>query len=141
MQKALQDGGYSYNDYRYTRNFDHPKVEAEIAALLVGVVVQSFSRRFEVKGVDVVLSLTLSYEGVNDHIFEEVRFAVDRYYERDIAIEIKPVVADDYPAVLRQMKANGSMVLFLERYSGKGATREQFIKTFATGESLRDLQG
>jgi hypothetical protein len=30
------------------------------------------------------------------------------------------------------MRASGSDVLFLERYTGTGATREQFIKTFAT---------
>ena len=39
---------------------------------------------------------------------------------------------DDYPAVLRQMKANGSDVLLIGDYVGTGATREQFIKTFAT---------
>jgi hypothetical protein len=47
-------------------------------------------------------------------------------------VEIKPAVADDYPAVLRQMRASQSTVLFLEEYRGKGATREQFIKTFAS---------
>ena len=136
-QEALQNGGYrsgSDDWYRYGSKFDQAKVEAEVVALSdPGAVVQSFSRRFEVKGVDVVLSLMLSYERVSD-IFEQVRFLISehRCYERDIRIEIKPVVADDYPAVLRQMKANGSRVLFLERYAGKGATRDQFIKTFAT---------
>jgi hypothetical protein len=39
---------------------------------------------------------------------------------------------DDYPVVLRQMKANESKYLFVGQYVGTGATREQFIKTFAT---------
>ena len=54
-------------------------------------------------------------------------------------VEIKPAVGDDYPAVLRQMKAQAErndklslhrQVLLLERYTGTGATREQFVKTF-----------
>jgi hypothetical protein len=61
-----------------------------------------------------------------------------------IPIEIKPIVGDDYPAVLRQMKANGSEVLLLRDYVGTGATREQFIKTFATAAKcvvfLRDVE-
>lgn len=46
--------------------------------------------------------------------------------------ELKSTVDDDYPAVLRQMKANHSQVLLLRDYVGTGATREQFIATFAT---------
>jgi hypothetical protein len=46
-------------------------------------------------------------------------------------IEIKPSVGDDYPAVLRQMRANNSGVLFTQNYTGIGATEEQFVKTFA----------
>ena len=34
-------------------------------------------------------------------------------------IEIKPNVSDDYPAVLRQMRKNGSEVLFTKGYSGQ----------------------
>jgi hypothetical protein len=43
-------------------------------------------------------------------------------------------IGDDYPSVLRQMKANGSRYLLLKEYTGTGATREQFIKTFATAD-------
>jgi hypothetical protein len=52
-------------------------------------------------------------------------------YDAFYLIEIKPAVGDDYPAVLRQMKRNGSTILFLKSYVGAGATREQFIATFA----------
>jgi hypothetical protein len=41
-------------------------------------------------------------------------------------------VSDDYPAVLRQMKTNHSTVLLVGEYAGKGASREQFVATFAT---------
>lgn len=66
-------------------------------------------RQFEWKGVDVRIS--------------------------DVLIEIKPTVGDDYPAVLRQMKALDTTgaygaILFLERYTGVGATAEQFEAIF-----------
>jgi uncharacterized protein (DUF3820 family) len=74
-----------------------------------------FDRRFEVKGVDVILE-------------------VKKPYWVHLMIEIKPVVSDNYPAVLRQMRGTWDrdyrQVLFLERYTGIGATREQFIQTF-----------
>jgi hypothetical protein len=49
-----------------------------------------------------------------------------------LRIEIKPTVSDDYPAILRQMKASRSNVLLLREYAGRGATREQFVLTLAS---------
>jgi hypothetical protein len=64
---------------------------------------------------------------------------------RELRIELKPVIGDDYPAVLRQMKANGSRVLFVGAYTGQGATEEQFVKTMATAGIrvvfARDVEG
>lgn len=48
-----------------------------------------------------------------------------------VKVEIKPTVADDYPAVLRQMGRNNSGVLFVGRYEGEGATEAQFVAMFA----------
>jgi len=45
--------------------------------------------------------------------------------------ELKPVVGDDYPAILRQMKRAESDVLFVGAYTGQGATEEQFVQTMA----------
>jgi hypothetical protein len=39
------------------------------------------------------------------------------------------------------MRASESTVLFLEEYRGKGATREQFIKTMATAGVLLFIRG
>jgi len=57
-----------------------------------------------------------------------------------IWIEIKPTVSDDFPAILRQMKAsmpvknNGSgdnyFILLVREYTGIGATKEEFIEYF-----------
>lgn len=60
----------------------------------------------------------------------------------DYSVEIKPTIGDEFPAVLRQIKAAyarrfqpgrptvGNPILFLEEYVGQGATLEQFIAVF-----------
>jgi uncharacterized protein (DUF3820 family) len=88
----------------------------------------SVERAFEESGVDVNLkiwAMAIINPPDDDNWF--VGCCLGRW-----AIEIKPIVSDEYPAVLRQMRASKSTVLFLEEYRGKGATREQFIKTFAS---------
>lgn len=63
----------------------------------------------------------------------EEKFIKERFngcLNAELKIEIKPVVSDDYPAVLRQMYGLHAEYLFIEHYTGVGATREQFIKTF-----------
>jgi uncharacterized protein (DUF3820 family) len=76
----------------------------------------NISRQFEEHGIDVTLSIGGMY------IFR---------------IEVKPTVSDDFPVVLRQMKVSRTRLdfdrtryLLLENYTGIGATREEFIKTF-----------
>lgn len=69
-----------------------------------GGTVDSVNIAFEDKGADVVLN--------------------------GARIEIKPTVGDNFPAVLRQMKANKCDVLYVGSYSGMGATREQFVAFF-----------
>lgn len=55
-----------------------------------------------------------------------------KYFSKQCFVELKPCLGDDYPAVLRQMKSNGSDVLFIDQYSGIGATVDQIIATFKT---------
>lgn len=80
---------------------------------------KNWRRWFEWRGIDVMLGLS---QDSNQWL---------------LMIEIKPTVGDDYPAILRQIGAAAARsgytphaVLFLERYTGTGATREQFIKIF-----------
>lgn len=47
----------------------------------------------------------------------------------DVNIEIKTVVDDDFPCVLRQMKETDANLLLLERYTGR-TSMEDFVKTF-----------
>lgn len=66
-------------------------------------------------------------------------------WQINLSIEIKPSVGDDYPAVLRQMRTNRSDCLFVETYTGTGATEAQFVATlFNSGIKVvfrRDLGG
>jgi uncharacterized protein (DUF3820 family) len=100
------------------------------------VIFKVGTRKFEEQGVDVILGIyadnTRPYDkpgrlGLQyDYQWREV------YWADNFKIELKPIVSDDYPAVLRQMKANGSEVLFVGEYRGQGASQEQFVKTMAT---------
>jgi uncharacterized protein (DUF3820 family) len=103
-----------------------------LAAQKITAVEFSFALEFEHRGVDVVLQVFAASKSHNIDPYELHEFAFRRSTSRGLQIELKPTVGDDYPAVLRQMKANGSEVLLLRDYVGTGATREQFIKTFAT---------
>jgi hypothetical protein len=49
-------------------------------------------------------------------------------------IEIKPSMGDDYPSVLRQMKASGCDVLYLGHYAGSGATLAQVRRIFEASD-------
>ena len=81
---------------------------------------------FEVQGIDVLLR----------------RNGSDGRGDGHYMVELKPTVGDDYPAVLRQIKSCKvrnpygqacylyGRALFLGEYTGVGATRDQFIKTF-----------
>lgn len=47
-------------------------------------------------------------------------------------IELKPAIGDDYPAVLRQMRNNGSNALVYGEYTGVGVPEQTFRAFFAT---------
>lgn len=65
----------------------------------------------------------------------DVTFAVSHFHTFDtrwaiIKAELKPTVGDDYPAVLRQMRNNGSNVLVYGAYTGQGVDEATFRKFF-----------
>lgn len=47
-----------------------------------------------------------------------------------LQIEVKPVVGDDYPAILRAMKAVKGRQLLVGEYNGEGATWDEVVKVF-----------
>lgn len=104
----------------------------------------SSSVRFESNGGDVCIETSLkawclecawSYGAFPQKILPKVverNVALTRDRDvRNLIIEIKPTVADEYPAILRQMDRNRSRYLFVEEYIGIGATEAQFVAVFA----------
>lgn len=61
-------------------------------------------------------------------VFEEN--GIDVSWGRYLNIEIKPTLSHDYPAVLRQMKAQGCNILFIDTFNAEGLTIEQVRKMF-----------
>jgi uncharacterized protein (DUF3820 family) len=107
------------NQYAYERKWK----EEWLAKLSASSAMEiQILKSFEVGGADVELQV-------------KFRHGIELDGPR-IRIEIKPAVGDDYPAVLRQMRRAETKVLFLEQYTGKGATQEQFIQTFKTANMV-----
>jgi len=80
--------------------------------------------RFETKmGIDV------SYKFILENP-EKTRYRHQKYRHYYLYIEIKPIVSDDFPKVLRQMQLSQSNILYIKQYTGVGATEEQFIEYF-----------
>jgi uncharacterized protein (DUF3820 family) len=104
------------------------------------------TRQFEERGVDVILTFSLKstqHDVMPPNDLSLVWYHYDEsrdpygwsdlsYSVGSIHIELKPVIGDDYPAILRQMKRTGADVLFVGAYTGQGATEEQFVQTMAT---------
>lgn len=106
---------------------------------------------FEVGGVDCSFSVTAGLS-CRSNVFRDgqelyrsddnrgVEFGsylgISRHGEVDLKIEIKPEIGDDYPAILRQMRANESRFLFTRAYIGLGVNEETFIQ-FMDSQGIR----
>lgn len=70
-----------------------------------------------------------------DPEISRLEHALKKHPRRKFYVEIKPTVSDDFPSVLRQMKATkkgtGLMVLLVGTYTGIGANQEQFVSFMA----------
>lgn len=87
--------------------------------------------KFEAGGADVAIRILATQAVMVPSSYGDDPEAGQEGTRLDYSVEIKPVVSDDYPAVLRQMGRNGSKYLFVDRYAGEGATEAQFIAIFA----------
>lgn len=110
-------------------------LKAVLPEILRGTAKRTVRARFEHEGADVFLNAWFTWPTLhgNTASFKQE----DRSETTSFVIEIKPTVADEYPAVLRQMNRNKCDFLFLERYTGEGATEAQFIAIFrASGKRV-----
>lgn len=102
---------FKYIKY-YNVDFENTKTSSDVSFSIQVGVVDSY---------DFLESIRKS---INPHgrLSEFFRFSV----------ELKPVVYDDFPAILRQMKHSGATYLLIGEYRGVGATLEEFIDYFKT---------
>lgn len=99
-----------------------------------GVCFQTRKVFFEEKGLDVTFDAGIDIINNDSELSKIRKNGSLKYYGcfREYLIEIKPVVSDDFPAVLRQMKLSKANILFLSKYTGIGAKVEDFVKYFKT---------
>jgi hypothetical protein len=105
------------------------------------VMSNSIKSTFEYRGADVFINWNISFShfSCGDELdgFEFPRDKVFTFSRSGwCSIEIKPTVADEYPAVLRQMQRHESKYLFVDRYIGEGVTESQFVKIFAASDKI-----
>jgi hypothetical protein len=97
---------FCLRSYRYTIATRFPQADASTASI--------YKIDFENEGADVFI------------VFEFDGKIMSPY----LRVEIKTNLSDDYPAVLRQMKASQSNLLLISNYDGSGATLDQLIRIF-----------
>jgi len=79
----------------------------------------------------------LTAHAVLNHIDQGIEYGCR--FDRSCAIELKPCLGDDYPAVLRQIKANKARVsvkciLIVGSYEGKGADWNTVTEIFTASQ-------
>lgn len=85
---------------------------------------------FEDKGYDVILTMENEYHNCAFDPFIRVCDS----FNISFGIEIKPIISDDYPAILRQIKMAGPSaykILIYDKCSAQGASIEQIKAIFA----------
>ena len=95
---------------------------------------RTIGTRFEHDGADVFVECRVVRPALDRVQSTYDPVVVDTKDGFNLRVEIKPVVADDYPVVLRQMNRNKSSFLFLDSYEGQGATFAQFLKIFRSSD-------
>lgn len=93
---------------------------------------------FEDRGTDVSYVVRYGYSDFS--VSDEENFCAPKFFRTlwsystsvSLRIELKPQVGDDFPAVLRQLKADRSNVLVLREYTGSGASWDEFVNFFAS---------
>lgn len=100
---------------------------------------RSAQASFEVDGCDVLILWIVEWKVLASPYgqYQPKLTAGQTDRKGTLRVEIKPTVADEYPAVLRQMVRNKSDYLFVDQYAGEGATEEQFVAIFkASGKRV-----
>jgi len=91
------------------------------------------------EGLDVKYDVSYGYGGIliqPEYLFRRADDLFNKFWDNkmylSIRVELKPSIGDDFPSVLRQMKASKANILLIREYTGAGVTFEEFVKFFAS---------
>lgn len=90
--------------------------------------VDAIDVQFQILSYGTAIATVKNYLSPNETRSTTIIYANSRNWK--LRLELKPTVGDDYPAVLRQMRNNGSDILVYGKYSGAGVTEEVFRRFF-----------
>lgn len=96
--------------------------------------VSVYGMEFEEKGADVRYavggSVRIYTVSLDQYRKPEELLVAQAGGHDDFRVEVKPIVGDDYPVVLRAMKAAGNKHLLVGEYAGTTATWDEMAKVF-----------
>lgn len=91
------------------------------------------------EGLDVKYDVSYGYGSIlsqPEYLFHRVDDLFNKFWDKkthlSIRVELKPSIGDDFPSVLRQMKASKANILLIREYTGAGVTFDEFVKFFAS---------
>lgn len=95
-----------------------------------GAVFYVSKPQFEHYGADVHYYYTITLNAIKANI-KEWPESVDLNYYKELSVQLKPSLGDDYPAVIRAMRTAKCNCLVYGSYCGVGATIEQVRTMFS----------
>jgi uncharacterized protein (DUF3820 family) len=117
------------------RNFE--EVKESLLKINNASLVKISDVEFEEKGADVFYEVKYGYThhfGIEESNYRSAKECFDEFWKcggtLKLKIELKPSVGDDFPSILRQMKADKSNILVFRSYSASGATQNDCTKFF-----------
>ncbi len=91
------------------------------------------------EGLDVKYDVSYGYSDIisqPEYLFRKADDLFNKFWKYktflSIRLELKPSIGDDYPTVLRQMKASKANILLIREYTGVGVTYSDFVNFFAS---------
>lgn len=118
--KPLTYQSISIDYYPFEFEFEHRKgsdVIFSVAAKETVRIINSYNNLF----------FDYSHRLSKDH--EQVNYG-GLNNRHDFSIEVKPILSDDYPSIIRQCRDQLSNVLFFDQFTATGATLDQVRKMF-----------
>lgn len=132
-----------FYEYQHGRACEQPQIIDQSKPLEI-------LREFEQNGADVVLTFrgghhlqtsgyariakVTTYSFEHETVDFKSTLKTPRQLNLQYRIELKPTMGDDFPAVLRQVKASNCDVVIVGLYTGEGATWDQVCAMFKTSD-------